>query len=188
VQLLNQCLRQKLREELNYSKYEDCYYFKATPDLSENRVPYERLGKSRRRSVFKGYESKRDPSRIAYYRHFAFSGHFRCYGSAWYLEITPTYYFTRDGHRLSRYHEERLSGIKRLERNPNVLDQVLFWKAYLTKPPSLFAAEYPFLKFVELQEFRLEAGINDEVWLGHEEEKVAEEIRSSLIDLPLFRQ
>jgi len=104
------------------------------------------------------------------------------------LEITPTYYFTRDGYRLWRYHQDKLSGIKRLERNPNVLDQVLFWKAYLTKPANMFAAEYPFLKFGELQEFRLEAGINEEVWLGHEEEKAAEEIRASLRDLPLFRQ
>ena len=83
VQLLNQCLREKLTEELDYSKYKDCYYFKATSDLSEKRVSYERLGKSRSRGVFKGYNSKRDPTRIAYYRHFALSGHFHCYGGAW---------------------------------------------------------------------------------------------------------
>jgi hypothetical protein len=188
VQLLNLSLREKVKIDLAYSKSKDCYYFKATTDLSERRISYNILRKMRRRRVFMGYPSKRDPTWMAYYRHSAFTGHFRCFGSVGYLEITPTYYFTRDGYQFSRYSEDRLSGIKRLERNPNVYAQLLTWAWYLTKPEDMFSAKYPFLKFGDLQLFELDAGINDEAWLGREEAKAAELIKSSLRDLPLFQQ
>jgi hypothetical protein len=187
VRLLNLTLQEKVKSDLAYSKSKDCYYFKATDDLSERRVEYSISRKRRSRRVFMGYSSKRNPTWMAYYRHSAFTGHFRCYGGMWYLEITPTYYFTHNGYQLSRYFEDRLSGIKRLERNPNVYAQLLAWAWYLTRPDDMFATQYPFLKFGDLKIFELSEGINDEAWLGHEEAKAAELIKSSLGDLPLFR-
>ena len=58
-------------------------------------------------------------------------GQFRFLEGQWYLELTPTYRFTRDGHALERFHEDRLKGIKRIEGNRAVLSSVLFWADYL---------------------------------------------------------
>jgi hypothetical protein len=188
VQLLNLSLKEKVKADLNYNKFEDYYYFKPTPNLSEQRITYQISGRRRARSVFKGFESHRDPTKVAYYRHSAFESRLHLHDNVWYLEITPTYHFTRDGYRPYRYSEDRLSGIKKLERNLNVLGQLLMWAWYLTKPQDMFSANYPFLQFGDLLEFEIHIGIDDNTWLGHEEEKEAEPIRSSWRELPLFIQ
>jgi hypothetical protein len=56
---------------------------------------------------------------------------------------------------------------------------VLLWAGYLNKQPDLFTTPYPFLSFGQLQKFDLEAGIEDSLWLSHEEDeptKAAEEV------------
>lgn len=188
VNLLNRSLKEKVKTDLEYDRQKDCYYFRATPDLSERRLQYEILGRMRHRRAFMGYPSKRDATRIAYYRHAAFTGQFQCHDEKWYLEISPTYYFTYDGRRPSRFFEERLSGIKKLEKNPNVLAQVIMWAWYLAKPEEMFSTQYPFLKFGDLPVFQINVGIDDDLWLGHEQEQEAEFIRDSRKELPLFQQ
>jgi len=188
VQLLNLALGEKLWPVVRYSDRKECYYFRATKDLSLREVAYKSpSGRTTSRTVFKGYPSKKDPARIAYYRHSAFEGQFKLFDGAWYLEITPTYYFTRDGRFLDPWYEERLKGIKRLERHPAVFGQVIMWADYLSRPSDLFTAQYPFLKFGALQTFDVQVGIDDEAWLSHEPEEEAESTRSSLSELPLFK-
>jgi hypothetical protein len=187
VQLLNRSLREKVWSGLMYSERKGCYYFRATSDLSSRRISYRSpSGRTVRRTVFQGYPSKRDPSRIAYYRHSAFEGQFKLFEGVWYLEITPTYFFTWNGHRLDRWYEGRLKGIKKLERNPAVLGQLIMWADYLSRPSDMFTSRYPFLEFGVLQEFNIEAGIDDEAWLGYESEEEAESTRIFLSELPLF--
>ncbi len=128
VQLLNQCLRAKAGAlGLRYSKDLECHYFGATNDLSELKLGYQSLVNETSRTVFRGYEKKGNQKGIAYYRHSAFKGWFQRFGDDWYLEITPTYYFTRDGWRLDRFYEDRLKKIKEQEKNPAVRGQVVMW-------------------------------------------------------------
>lgn len=127
TRLLLHCVRDLLyRQGVRYDKDKRCYYCRATDDLTE-----QHIGKL---SVFKGYTFKSDPSRIAYYRHRAARLEpIRVEGS-WYLEITPTYHFTYDGWKLSRYYEDALSQIKILERqNKTHLRQVRFWQEILSE-------------------------------------------------------
>src|SRR5262249_51197691 len=56
---------------------------------------------------------------------------FRLFGGCWYLEVVPTYRFTVDGKKKDRFHAERLSYIKRIERNRAVLSQILLWNEAL---------------------------------------------------------
>jgi hypothetical protein len=57
---------------------------------------------------------------------------FQRFENQWYLEVTPSYHFTQDGFRLSRYFEERLSGIKMIERQNKVhLRQLRLWSEVL---------------------------------------------------------
>jgi hypothetical protein len=170
VQLLNACLRAMLyRKGVKFSAENQCYYFRAPQDLSEREYSYQSREHKTSRSVFKGYPKKSDHTQMSYYRHSAFAGKFVCYGSSWYLQITPSYHFTRDGHWLSRYAPDLLSGIKRLETNQAVHGQVIMW-AHLLTERSLFDAGPQFLDFGSLLDFGLDVGLDDEAWLKHEDD------------------
>lgn len=175
VQLLNQCLRAKARAlGLRYSRKLECHYFGATNDLSEFKLGYQSLVNETSRVVFRGYPKKGKPKggkakEIAYYRHSAFKGWFQRFGDDWYLEITPTYYFSWDGWRLDRFYEDRLKKIKEQEKNPAVRGQVVMWAEFLSRDGNLFEPQYPLLRFGEIMRFEVEAGLDDAVWLERDE-------------------
>ncbi|QDU10091.1 DUF4365 domain-containing protein [Gimesia aquarii] len=175
VKLLNLCLTQLLyRQGIRYSKLKELYYFKASTDLTARKVGSK--------TVFKGYTSKKNESRIAYYRHQALEVQFLQIESKWYLELTPSYYFTHDGFKLSKYYEERLSGIKLLERqNKTHLSHLIMWskilqQSYLSSakqqslqfeddPTEDTIKPYSFLQFGPLVTFEVDFGISDSSWL-----------------------
>lgn len=156
VELLNRALREKVKSELNFHGARNLYYFRATDDLDTKMVGVRR--------VFHGYENKRDPSRISYYRHSAFRGQFHCFDGRWYLEITPEYLFTSDGWKDSRYHADYLKKMKRIERNDAVRQQVAFWAGCLSAPDNLLSPTYPFLDFGELLSFEVDFGFDEKQW------------------------
>lgn len=169
VRLLNVCLRDKLYPKgISFSKENGYYYFRATRDLRAREYPYIGLQHRTSRTVFKGYPKKRDPTKISFYRHSAFNGRFVRYGDHWYLQITPTYHFTRDGRQPSYYSAELTSGIKRLETHGSVLGQVVMWANVLCER-SLFDRGLDPLVFDSLVYFELDAGIEDDSWLKGEE-------------------
>ncbi|MEH2254740.1 DUF4365 domain-containing protein [Nostoc sp.] len=189
VWLLNKVLREKVKEDLSFDQKKKCYYFKPTNDLSTRRYYYRSLSKKTHRDVFQSY-LKKNSTEIAYYRHSAFEGRFIRVDSDWFLEITPTYFFTRDGYTKDKFEKEHLSGIKRLEKNPAVFGQVIMWAEYLITPAQgdLFIQNYPFLQFFDtLQEFEIEVGIDDDIWLRNEDDETTALLEESLNDLPLFK-
>ena len=88
----------------------------------------------------------------------------------WYLEITPTYHYTRDGLLPDHFAEEHLKRIKEKEKNAAVLGQVVMWADLLARRGDLFSREYPFLRFGSLESCNFEYGINDDQWLPREDE------------------
>lgn len=170
VRLLNACLREKLyRKGVKYSREDQSYYFRASQDLSQKVYAYQSREHRASRSVFRGYPNKRDHSRMSYYRHSACVARFVRYGPRWYLQITPSYHFTRDGERLSRYSPDLLSGIKRLETNQAVHGQVVMW-AHLLTERNLFDGGQQFLQFGSLLNFQVPAGLEDDTWLNREDD------------------
>jgi hypothetical protein len=169
VQLLNSCLRDMLfRKGVKFFRETQCYYFRASQDLSEREYSYHSRERKTSRYVFKGYPKRSDHTQMSYYRHSALEGRFVRYGTNWYLQITPTYHFTRDGERISRYAPDLMAGIKRLESNQSVHGQVVMW-AHLLTERSLFDTGSQFLHFGSLVEFELEVGVDDAAWLKHED-------------------
>ena len=182
VQLLNACLRSKLyRKGVKFSRESQCYYFRATQDLSEREYAYQSREHKASRSVFKGYPKKSDHTQMSYYRHSAFEGRFVRYGRTWYLQITPNYHFTRDGERLSRFAPDLLSGIKRLETNQAVHGQVVMW-AHLLTDRDLFDTGPRFLDFASMLEFELEVGLDDDAWLKHEDTEKTAALQAPAVD------
>jgi hypothetical protein len=185
VWLLNAALRQRLYPRVLYHKTLDCYYWRRPEkNLDPASLIYRATHQQAKRNVFKGYP-RRDGGGISYYRHAAFEGQFRRFSDQWFLDITPTFVFTHDGERISRYHAELLSGIKRLDRNPAVLGWVMMWADYLSRRGDLFTADYPFLSFGKLVPLSIERGIVDDAWLPGED--VHERaVLSNDDQLPLF--
>ena len=188
VWLLNKTLREKVKDDLLFDQKKKCYYFKPTPDLSIRTYYYRSLAKKTHRDVFLPY-FKKDSKEVAYYRHSAFDGQFLRIESNWFLEITPTYFFTRDGYTRDKYEQEKLSGIKRLEKNSAVFGQLIMWAEYLITPVqgNLFLCPYSFLQFDQLEEFEIDVGIDDYIWLKNEDSEDAALLEDSLNDLPLFQ-
>ncbi len=186
ARLLGRALSEKTGREMRYERDQGYYHFKAPRDRLTRTFEYRNLRSTARRTVVKAYPSKRDPERIAHWRHAAFAGRFKRLDADWYLEIIPTYHFTVDGWQTHPFGGELLAGIKRLEHNQNVLSQVLMWGAYLTRPGDLFTPTYPFLTLGPPLTFAVAAGLDDALWLPQEEEGAVPDGANWLYDTPLF--
>ena len=162
LHLLNAALRDDLWSHgVRYHKEQDVYAFMGWPEEPPRRFKYGNLKLRSTATVVSHYEHKPKNGKVyKYLRHGAFQGRFRFLGEQWYLEITPTYRFTRNGKDLDRFHEDRLSGIKRLERNRSVLSQLLLWQAVL-RAPWIRADQPRLLEFAPLVSFRFASGVDE---------------------------
>jgi Domain of unknown function (DUF4365) len=110
VWMLKAALHEQSRPALRGSK--DLMWVAAPSQLPlEIAVP----GTSNTRTLVKRYPKPDGDTR--YVRHLAFEPRFVLFADQWYLEITPTYHFTRDGREPDRFASEHRSGIKRIERH-----------------------------------------------------------------------
>ena len=163
VQLLNRTLKEQISVEIRYCSDQDCYAFAGRP----KRHSYRSLKRDSKLGVVNSYSSTTADGRVFHhFRHLAFRGQFRRLSDVWYLEITPTYRFTSDGHNLERFHESRLKGIKEREGNRAVLSIVMFWADYLRPSKHLFSGDPPLIRFGPLLDMSLPVGINDKAWLA----------------------
>ena len=172
VRLLNQCLRSKLyRMHMRFLKegQREFFYFISTDDLSRRVVNYRSRKNLTSRIVFREYKRKDDPSRIAYYRHVGFERRFEELDGRWYLRINPTYHYTSDGREPDPFREERLAGIKQIERNKAVAGSVVMFGALLRDEASLFADDYRFLGFGDLLRVDVDVGVPDALWAKRDE-------------------
>lgn len=162
VRLLNFALREDLWSQgIRYHNDQAMYAFMGKPDEEPRRLKYGNLKLRSTVTVVAHYEHKsKSGKRYKYLRHAAFQGRFRFLGGQWYLEITPTYRFTRNGKDLDLYHENRLSGIKRFERNRSVLSQLLLWQAVL-RAPWTRADRLRLLEFAPLVSFRFASAVDE---------------------------
>lgn len=182
VQLLNQTLRAQLRDGVRYWSKEECFALAGKPRKHQ----YQSLKRASRITVISQFShTATDGRTFESRRHLAFRGQFRFFDGQWYLEITPTYRFTRDGYELDRFHEDRLKGIKQLEGNRAVLSCVLFWADYLRPKADLFEGTTPPIRFGDLATVHSPIGINDEQWLSDDPEfGKAAELQKDALELP----
>ncbi|MCP3392346.1 hypothetical protein NLM27_26715 [Bradyrhizobium sp. CCGB12] len=162
VQLLNMALREDLwNQGVRFHGDQEVYAFMGSPDDPPKKLKYPNLKVRSTATVVAHYQTKPKTGKpYRFLRHTAFQGRFRWLGGQWYLEITPTYRFTRNGKDLDRYHQSRLSGIKRLERNRSVLSQLLQWQAVLRAPWTRSNCSR-LLEFAPLENFRFSSGVDE---------------------------
>lgn len=163
--LLGDCLREVMGSRgLRHHPREEMYYFKASKDLKPWRVKYKSQRKKTSREVFGPHPSKKDPSKVAYYRHVACGTRFRRIEGRWYLEINPTYLYTSDGRELHPFREEYLAGMKKIEGSGAVGGLVIMFGAILADRSGLFDKNSPHLGFDGLLRVDLRVGIDDALW------------------------
>ena len=170
VQLLTRALQELTRSDLIFSKNRHCFFFRRIRNRPRRGYSYRSFEKDTARNVVKQYFKKRSPNEHAYFRHSAFQGQFLRFDGNWFLEVTPTYYFTSDGLHESRFFSEQLKKIKELENNGAVIGQFQMWREFLTKLPraDMFKSEYPYVKFGRLAYSELEHGVPDQLWRTQE--------------------
>jgi hypothetical protein len=184
VRILNGALKERLKEWNVRQRRDGTYYFSTVRGtFRPRRIDFSGSVAEQFRTVVQKYPS----GKMHYIRHTAFNGYFKKMAGHWYLEITPSYVFTMDGHTPSKFEGELLSGIKMIEHNDAVLGQVHLWTDILTRQADLVHRDYPFLRFSELLSFDLDYGINDKEWLYTEDLDVAENGLDALNHLPLFQ-
>ena len=167
VQLLNRTLREQLNPRVRYWPAEECFAIATTRSPRPRTVhgEYRALKRKSKIAVISYFSKTSDDGRVySSFRHMAFHGQFRRIEDEWFLEITPTYRFTKDGFELERFHSEKLKGIKKIEGNRSVLSNVMFWADYLYRTDLLFEATRQRIRFGELLTFEAEIGINDAHW------------------------
>jgi Domain of unknown function (DUF4365) len=173
AELLYCCLYEKTKRELRYLGREKLFYARPGRDLAPRRL--RASGRRRRgRIVFRAYESKKRAGEIGFCKHWGFHSHFRRYGGHWYLEIEPSYHYTFDGYRKSRYAGDYLANAKSQEHNDAVRQLVQMWARYLRGPHDLFSQRYKHLEFGDLRAFELPVGVNDQLWLDNARKRPAE--------------
>lgn len=162
VQLLNFTLRSMHHRDLAWHPIKKFTYFAARPGCgSTRRVKHSDRGRGR--TVLSSY-TKPDGETVNYWRHLAGDLRFRRYGCNWFLEIDPTYHYTRDGRIDSYFSAQLIKGMKQRERNPAVRDIVKTWAAFLRGEESLLSTPDRRIVFGTLEEFEVPVGIDERAW------------------------
>jgi Domain of unknown function (DUF4365) len=174
-QLFGLALKQKMRGyPVLFDPKREYFYFASTAGGRPRRLEYRGLRSDTEREVCGPRRSKIDGTRVLYFRHSAMQWAFHYIGGRWFLEITPTYHFTRDGSVPDRFASERMKKIKEKEKNAAVLGQVVMWADLLSRPGDLFTDEYPLLQFGRPEILDIENGIDDDKWLAREDKEERE--------------
>jgi hypothetical protein len=172
VALLNRAIGEFTRPALWHDRDSGAFYFPKPRNRDRLRYSYRSLRSFVPREVVRRYGRKKgNPLEPAYWRHSAFMHRFVRLGGNWFVEITPTYHFTRDGYKPDeRYGGERLKKIKEFENNAAVMGQFVMWRYFLTHHAAadLYADRYPFLSFAPLEQLSLPVGVPDDLWKAQE--------------------
>ncbi len=113
--------------------------------------------------MFERYLDKETKSRVVYYRHYALRFQFLHLDDGWYVALTPTYHFTHDGEKESRFAGDYLKRIKQIEGHAAVGTLPSSGLATSVRG-DLFTPADQRLRLGLLAEFDLAHGIDDQYW------------------------
>ncbi len=163
VSMLNRLLRIHIyRLGLKYNRDFHRYYF---PKQNETDLEFKQAWYNVRtnrwapeRIVAKFYEYGGDK----FWRHIASELSFKMIGSSWFLQVIPKYFFTFDGE--NPWNPEKVgpytTRIKAVEKNPHVLNHVLFWSHVLSQGKPEINIELDFKTVIIIEKLPL-SGIAD---------------------------
>lgn len=187
--LLRYCLQRKLFHLGIRPKGKGLYAY--IPDKQNNeKREVEWFGKvSATRTVFQLNRDKKNPEKIWNGKHFAFKAHFHFINEKWYASFTPDWFISFDGYKESFYGYKQVSYLKKVEKNPHVLNHLRFIVSQLTKPlqTNLFETnhDYQILKFKKLEVVEAYPKINENDWYRNESESAKKLLNEQIQSLDL---
>lgn len=131
IELLGRVLCTQLDGSLSFDREQGAYFFPPAPLGIAVTYSYQSLKQGTSADVVKVYKDRKDETKVHYVRHHAFVPRFWRIGDDWYLSVTPTFVFTRDGAKPDRFASERLAKKRQLEKNQAILGQFVMWRHLL---------------------------------------------------------
>ncbi len=163
VELLNICLNARLRQdEVYWSEQEEMFiYFPKRMVTQRIRKPVRTdSGETKRGLIFPTLYK----GRVVRCRHLAMMANFVEIGSTYYLQVDPTYYFSRDGRRKHPRWEDLIRSARILQKERDYHSNLEVWRELLTQEADLTRPEYGFLRFKDYRRFVAPVSIPDNVW------------------------
>lgn len=130
--LLKNVLRHQFNSELDWSKANKIFYFRAEAENTSKTFKYMATKNRAETTIVSASENKKEPGKIAFVRHHAFAPRFELMMDQWFLFINPTYHFTTNGFKSHSYPAALLSGKKRMDNNASLRGQVIMWHRFLS--------------------------------------------------------
>jgi len=131
---------------------------------------------------------KNKPDEISYCKHLAFQAHYKHFSNKWYMMIVPQWFISYDGYRQSFYGSDKISYIKRMEKNHHVFNHLRFIVYTLShdKPSTLFKRRYPypFLSFGQLLSVDSAPFLDDPEWRAGESKEDRKKLEDAEGTLP----
>ena len=179
VNIMKDLLRNTLRQQLHHRgivwQYESKLFIFTGPEDKDERKEEWSSGRKGGRRVYHKVRSDDDPGRIWYHEHVAFEAGFDLYDSQWYLAIKPDWFCSYNGYDKSEYqHKNRVSYLKKMSYNSDVIDQLHFIVDILHKDQKESLLQHstgPSIRLGELLRIEGAPPINDDEWLQQEEKK-----------------
>lgn len=160
--LLRQALLQQEYRKLRYHSAKRLFVFRSPRD-GRDAVRVKVAANKPGRTVFQRYYKDDERTEPKDCRHYAAAVRFVHTDVGWAAEINPTYHFTFDGRRDLPWGQDRVKGMKKIEKNAAVRGLMQFWSEYLARPSAFGEHDRPLL-FGGLIALGVGIGINDKDW------------------------
>lgn len=163
VELLNYCLESRLaQEDVVWLDDEKLYVY--LPPRAARRTVRTTVQRDERESKKGLLHVTTRGETVRWCRHVAMKARFLEMGGKYFLEIDPTYYYTRDGKNKYRRWQEFIQNARIMEKQKEYWSNLELWRRVLTQPSDLLREDYAFLKFKDFLEFSSPVSIPDSVW------------------------
>jgi len=170
--LLRQAVLQQEHRTIWYHGKKRLFVFKGPRDNRDELKLKVAQGKPGR-TVFKRYYKDVEGTQPKDCRQYAAGLRFVQTDEGWAVESNPTYYFTFDGYRELHWGDDRVKGMKKIEKNLAVRGLVLFWADFLTRHPAL-GDPRRLIRFDDLIKLQVGTGIDDRDWSPTNDEVFAD--------------
>lgn len=188
--LLYKCFARKAFNLKIYWNYKiRTFYFVPFKDEDNKREETWHSKKMATRTVFEKKYKKTNPDELSYCKHLSFKVRFHNFNDKWYMEVTPDWYISWKDYKLSQFSDQRVTYLKKKERNNQVYNHVKFIVSMLRHniENDLFTSykDYKLIKIGQLLSIDSYPIVEDDLWFNKESKEEKERLRSkqNLVDL-----
>jgi hypothetical protein len=169
IDLLARTLSVQLEKDLTFDRDSRALYFRALAANKPRTYRYQSLVNETSADVVSPWHGK--DGNVGSVRHHAFVPRFQRIGNDWYLSVSPTFIFTRDGFRPHYHASALIAGKKKKERNGAVRGQFVMWRHLLMRSGapvmdllSIDTERSPVLRFEPLEPIVMPSSVPEDAW------------------------